>query len=193
MSRDGSTIKLLGMSGSLRKRSFNTALLQCCLELLPDGVTLEIFDLATIPHYNHDIEMQLGFPKPVVALRDAIADAHAVIMATPEYNYSIPGVLKNAIDWASRRADAPKSVLYGKPLGMITATPGRSGGVHAQKHLYDIAVGVGMIPLERPVAQISGVREKIDDNRVITDDATRRLLVDFLVALADLTRAYQIG
>ena len=193
MSRDGSTIKLLGMSGSLRKRSFNTALLQCCLELLPDGVTLEIFDLAPIPHYNHDIEMQLGFPKPVVALRDAIASVDAVIMATPEYNYSIPGVLKNAIDWASRRADAPKSVLYGKPLGMITATPGRSGGVHAQKHLYDIAVGVGMIPLERPVAQISGIREKIDDNRVIIDDATRRLLVDFLVALADLTRAYQIG
>jgi chromate reductase len=111
-------LKVLGISGSLRKGSFNTALLRAAQELAPNGMEITIFDLADIPLYNGDVEAA-GDPEPVAALKSAIRNADAVLFATPEYNYSISGVLKNAIDWASR--DRSAGSLQGKPVAMIGA------------------------------------------------------------------------
>ncbi len=126
-------IQLLGISGSLRDGSYNTALLEACRELAPDGVEVAILHLGEVPLYDRDVEAQ-GFPGPVQDLREAIAAADGLLIASPEYNWSIPGVLKNAIDWASRGKDAP---LDHKPTALLSAAGG-SGGRRAQSHLRDV-------------------------------------------------------
>jgi len=134
-------VHVLGISGSLRKASYNTALLRPASELLPRGMTLEVFDLSSIPLYNDDVRA-LGFPKPVQEFRSRIAAADALLIATPEYNFSIPGVLKNAIDWASRPPDPP---LDGKPLAIMGASTGNFGTVRAQMHLRQVCVDIPVV------------------------------------------------
>jgi chromate reductase len=129
-------MKILGISGSLRKESFNTRLLHVAQTLAPAGVTIEVFDLAPIPLYNEDVRAA-GYPPPVAALREAIRGADALLFATPEYNYSVSGVLKNAIDWASRPPDVP---LLDKPAAVMGASTGLNGTVRAQFHLRQILV-----------------------------------------------------
>lgn len=176
-------VHVLGVSGSLRRGSLNTALLHAAAERLPEGMTLEIHDLAAIPLYNGDLEAS-GMPAPVQAFKERIAAADALLIATPEYNYSIPGVLKNALDWASRPMPSP---MGGKPLA-ITGAGGRFGTVRAQLHLRQIAVYLNLLPLNKPELMIPLAWEKFDEQGQLTDEPTRTALHDLLAALGDWTR-----
>src|SRR5262249_21211562 len=133
-------IHILGLSGSLRRKSFNTALLRAAQELLPNGAVLEIHPLNGIPLYDGDIE-EKGIPVEVDALKSKIAAADALLLAGPEYNYSVSPVLKNALDWATRPSGT--SVLVGKPVAMMGAAAGL-GTVRSQMHLRDIVNGMHM-------------------------------------------------
>ncbi|MCW5849077.1 MAG: NAD(P)H-dependent oxidoreductase [Anaerolineae bacterium] len=177
-------LHILAFSGSLRRASFNTALLREAAALLPDGVTLEIFDLAPIPLYNGDVEA-VGVPEPVREFKARIAQADALLVACPEYNYSVTGVLKNAIDWASRPVkDSP---LQGKPLAMLGAG-GQSGTMRAQFHLRQILVHSNVLVLNKPEVYIARAREKFDTEGRLMDDATREHIGALVAALVAWTR-----
>ncbi len=175
---------ILGISGSLRSASLNSAALRACADVLPPGVTLSTFDLSPIPLYNEDVRTQ-GLPEPVQQLRAQIKAADALIIATPEYNYSIPGVLKNAIDWASRPPEQPFS---GKPIALIGATPGGFGTSRAQYHLRQVFVYLNAHLLNQPEVFISAAPSKFDAQGKLTDTATAEQLGKMLAALADWTR-----
>jgi chromate reductase, NAD(P)H dehydrogenase (quinone) len=160
-------MRILGISGSLRESSHNTALLRAAAELLPPGVELEIFDgLGDIPHYNEDIDGEAA-PQSVVKLREALAAADAVLFATPEYNGTIPGVLKNAIDWASRPARA--GALWGKTAAVVGASTGAYGALWAQTDLRKAlgVAGARVLGSDLPVAR---VHEQLADGQLL--DAT---------------------
>lgn len=178
---------ILGISGSLRKDSFNSAALRACGELLPPGVTMSVFDIAPIPLYNEDLRAQ-GLPGPVQQLREQIRAADALLIATPEYNYSIPGVLKNAIDWASRPPEQP---FDGKPIALLGATPGGLGTSRAQYHLRQVFVYLNGHLLNRPEMFISGAPNKFDADGRLTDAATAENLGKLLAALVDSARRLQ--
>jgi chromate reductase, NAD(P)H dehydrogenase (quinone) len=130
---DTQGIRVLGISGSLRRGSFNTAALRAARELVPTGMELEIYEgLREIPPYDDDLRQGQGYPPAVAELRARIKAADALLIATPEYNYSVPGVLKNAIDWASRPPEQP---FDGKPIAIMGASPGALGTARAQYHL----------------------------------------------------------
>ena len=177
-------IHILGISGSLRKKSYNTAALRTAQQLLPEGVTMETFDLADIPLYNDDVREQ-GYPAPVERLRGKIAAADAVLIVTPEYNYSVPGVLKNAIDWASRPPNQP---FDGKPLAIMGASPGALGTARAQYHLRQIFVFLNALIINKPEVMIGSAATRFDAEGNLTDEATRGFIKALLVALADWTR-----
>lgn len=177
-------LHVLGFSGSLRKGSYNTALLRAAGELLPEGMALEVFDLALIPLYNDDVRLA-GFPEVVQAFRSKLAAADAILIATPEYNYSIPGMLKNALDWASRAPEAP---LNRKPLAMMGASSGNFGTVRAQLHLRQVCVSMNILPLNKPEVLVARAQEKFDAEGRLTDETTRGFIRDLLVALAGWTR-----
>jgi chromate reductase, NAD(P)H dehydrogenase (quinone) len=177
-------VKTLGISGSLRKASFNTAALRAALELVPDGMTIEIADIAEIPLYNEDVKAQ-GFPPPVQRLREKIAAADALLIATPEYNYSMSGVLKNVIDWVSRPPDPP---IVGKPAAIMGATASLWGTARAQYHLRQSFVFLNMFPVNKPEVLIAQAPSKFDAQGKLTDQATRDLIAQLLVALRDWTR-----
>ena len=181
---DARAIKVLGISGSLRAGSYNTAALRAAQELAPDGVTLETFNLAAIPIYNDDVRVA-GLPPSVQELRDAIAGADALLFATPEYNYSIPGVLKNAIDWASRPPDQP---FDGKPTAIMGASPGKIGTARAQYHLRQMCVFLDMHVLNKPEVMIGGAAEAFDAEGRLVDETTRGFVRDLVAALAAWTR-----
>jgi chromate reductase len=179
------TIRVLGISGSLRRNSYNTGLLRAAAELLPEGMTLETFDLAPIPPFNQDILDTSGPPEPVKQFKARIAAADALLIATPEYNYSIPGVLKNAIDWASRPVqDSP---LNGKPLSIMGAG-GVMGTSRAQYHLRQVAVFTNMLPLNKPEVMVQRSQEKFDAKGNLTDEPTRQQIRALLEALSAWTR-----
>ena len=175
------TVKVLGFAGSLRQGSYNAALLNATRELAPAGMTVEAFGLHDIPLYNEDVR-QAGLPEAVTAFRDAIAGADALLIVTPEYNFSVPGVLKNAIDWASRPPDQP---FDGKPLAIMSAAGGRLGGARAQYHLRQCFVFLNAHVLNRPEVMIGGVREAFDDDGRLIDDKARDIVVRQLEALRD--------
>ena len=177
-------IHVLAFAGSLRTGSLNRALLRAAVELAPEGLTLETLDLRPIPLYDGDVEAA-GLPEPVQRLRARIAAADGLLIATPEYNSSIPGVLKNAIDWASRPPDQP---CAGKPLATLGATPGGFGTVRAQAHLRQVCAALGMLALPTPELRVSAAQERIDAGGRLTDDATRQALRGLLDALADWIR-----
>ena len=180
-----SEIKVLGIAGSLREGSYNRALLRAARDLAPEGLEIRIFErLADIPLYNEDVRAH-GDPEPVVALKEAIRRADALLWATPEYNYSIPGVLKNAIDWASR---PPKdSPLNGKPVAIMGATTGLWGTVRSQMHLRQVCVFTNMHPLNKPQVLVARAASKFDDDGHLTDETTRRFVRELLVALVEWT------
>jgi len=178
---------VLGFAGSLRKGSFNKALLRAAAELLPEGMTLEIFDLAPIPMYNADVQEQ-GFPPSVRSFRERIAAADALLIATPEYNYSIPGVLKNAIDWASRPPDQP---LFGKPVAIMGASDGPRGTARGQLALRLVFVTLNMLPVQKPEVLVADAPDKFDASGRLTDENTRghiRKLLDALSAWTEQVR-----
>lgn len=166
-------MRILGISGSLRAGSFNTAVIAAAAERAPDGVEVVLFDgLKAVPPYDADDDHESP-PTGVAALRDAIADADAVLISTPEYNASIPGVLKNAIDWASR--PFPDNALKGKPVAVTGATTGSFGAVWAQAELRKVLGTTGARALEETVA-IPRAQERIDPTgRLTGDDVLQKL------------------
>ena len=175
-------MQLLGISGSLRSGSFNTALLRAAQELAPADMKIEIVRLHDIPPYDGDVEAA-GDPEPVRALKQAIADADALLIATPEYNRGIPGVLKNAIDWASR---PPRhSVLDAKPVALVGASTGIGGTANAQEQLRQALAFPGAQTMPDPHVLVGRARDKFDEGGTLTDETTRRELHQLLVALAD--------
>lgn len=177
-------LSVLGFAGSLRDASLNAALLRAACELAPAGMTIETFGLHDIPLYNEDVR-QAGLPAAVVAFRAAIADADAVLIVTPEYNFSVPGVLKNAIDWASRPPDQP---FEGKPLAIMSAAGGRLGGARAQYHLRQCFVYLNAHLLNRPEVMLGGARTLFDEDGRLNDPPTREIVAQQLEALRDFAR-----
>ena len=181
--------RVLGISGSLRRGSFNTALLRAAQELAPFGTDLRIFDLAEVPLYNGDVEAE-GDPDPVTALKAAIRQADALLFATPEYNHGPSGALKNAIDWASR--DRGPGSLAGKPVTMIGAG-GMTGTARAQEQLLSILSETGALVMVEPGVQVSLFPEqKFDADGRLVDEATRGLLRAHLGAFERWMDAYAV-
>jgi chromate reductase len=179
---NGKPLHILGISGSLRRRSYNTALLETAAQLLPPGSTLEIFDLSPLPIYHQDDEKP--FPPAVEDFRNRLALADALLIASPEYNASITGALKNAIDWASR---PPSQPLSGKPAAIMGASPGNFGTLRAQLHLRQILTHVGALTLPKPEVLIARAGQVFAPDGELVDETARGFLRDLLVALADWT------
>jgi chromate reductase len=182
---DAPALRFFGIAGSLRAGSFNRGLLRAAAGVLPPGVEVEVFLLDHLPVYNADVEAQ-GDPEPVGRLKAGIAAADALLIATPEYNYSIPGVLKNALDWASRPPQT--SVLRKKPVGIIGASGGMSGTIRAQLALRQVFVFTGSYAMPQPEFLMAESAKKCDANGDLVDAESRERLRAFLVALADWTR-----
>jgi chromate reductase len=182
-------VKILGFVGSLRNGSYNKALMRAAVELIPADATLEVFDLAGIPPFDQDFENQ---PQQIVRrFKDKIRAADALLIATPEYNYSIPGVLKNAIDVASRPyAD---KVFDGKPVAVMSASIGHLGGARAQYHLRQTFVFLNMHPINHPEVMLPFAAKNIDENGNLTNEETRKLIRELLEELVRWTRKLKAG
>lgn len=176
-------LKVCAISGSLRAGSFNTAALRAAAELAPDGVEVVAQSIADIPPYNEDARAA-GLPPAVIRLQEAIASADAVLIATPEYNYSVPGVLKNAIDWISRTDPQP---FADKPVAIMGASPGALGTARAQYDLRKMFVYLDAHLLNKPEIMISGAPSRFDAGGKLTDEATRKLVAHLVAALRDWT------
>jgi chromate reductase len=173
---------VLGISGSLRAASFNTGLLRAAQELAPAGMTVEIADISAIPLYNEDV-YQEGFPAAVETLRAQVAAADAVILATPEYNYSISGPMKNAIDWVSR-PPVPQA-FNEKAVAIMGASAGRLGTARAQYHLRQVLVFLNAFVLNKPEVMVGGAGSAFTDGK-LTDETARDLIRQQLEALQAL-------
>jgi len=177
-------ITILGFAGSLRKNSYNKSLLREAMELVPKDAKLEIFDIEGIPPFNQDLETRM--PEKVKEFKAKIRAADAILIATPEYNYSIPGVLKNAIDWASRPYG--DNSFEGKPIAITGASPGRIGTARAQYHLRQVLVFLNMHPINKPEVFVTLAHEKIDANGRLKDEETREIIRELLHSLITWTR-----
>jgi len=182
-------IKLLGVSGSLRKGSFNTMLLNAAAQLLPEDVSMNIISFQDIPLYNADLDLPAAKQRPLVVeyLRKAIAEADGLLISSPEYNYSIPGGLKNAIDWASRGEDSP---LLRKPVAVIGATTGLWGTVRMQTAFHPVFVFLDMRPVYKPEVLVAQAEKKFDKDGSLIDEMTKKLLRQKLQNLKDLIHMY---
>lgn len=179
-------MKWLGIAGSLRKSSLNRALLVALGEELPDDVQLTLFDgLGRLPLFDADLPLAPQH-EAVVALKEAIADADGLVLATPEYNYSIPGVLKNALDWATR--PVASTPLRRKPVALLGAAAGMSGTMRAQYHLRQILVYTDCRVLGQPEVFVAHAHERFDAERRLTHEPTRAMLGTFAHAFADWVR-----
>ena len=170
---------ILGFAGSLRQGSYNKALLRAAAELLPDEARLEIFDLEGIPPFNQELESRM--PEKVKEFKARIRAADAVLIATPEHNYSVPGVLKNAIDWASRPYG--DNSFEGKPAAIMSASTGMLGGARAQYHLRQVLVFLDMHPVNRPEVFVTFAAQKIDEQGNLNDETTRKIIKQLLESL----------
>lgn len=168
------SLRIAALCGSLREDSYNRAMLQAACDLSPKDVTVTIHDLAGIPLFNEDVEAK-GWPDPVQALRDEMSEADGVIIGSPEYNFSIPGVLKNAIDWLFRPAG--EGPLFGIPACLMGASQGAFGTLRAQMHLREVCHYNAMPVLPKPEILIMKAQDKFKDGQ-LTDDTTRDLIRD---------------
>ena len=184
-----SEVKILGIVGSLRKDSYNAYALKAAMELMPDGAVLELIELHGIPVFNQDDENSP--PDSVLAFKRRILAADAILFATPEYNYSLPGGLKNAIDWASRPSGG--SAWLGKPAAVMGASVGSLGTARAQYHLRQILVTLDMPVVNQPEVMISNAAQRFDQDGRLTDEPTRKIIQKLLRALVHLTRTNRTG
>jgi chromate reductase len=175
-------VRVLGIPGSLRAGSYNLALLRAASEVAPEDVELELTTLAGLPVYNADDEA-VGDPQPVRALKRAIRRADALLIATPEYNYSIPGALKNAIDWASR--PPRRSVLDAKPIAIVGASTGIGGTANAQRHLRESLLFPGAQPMPEPELLLTYAQTRFDGEGRLRDESARETLREVLEALRE--------
>jgi len=184
----GGSLTFLGIAGSLRRASYNRGLIRAAREAAPAGIRVLPYDLADIPFFDADVEAD-GDPPAVAKFKRAIAAADALVIATPEYNHCVPGVLKNAIDWASR--PARRSVLTGKPVAIMGASTGRGGTARAQAHLRDGLAYTNGFVLPLPEVLVGLASDKFDDDGNVVDPETRQEVRDLLVSLAAWTRRLQ--
>lgn len=173
------TIKIVGFTGSLRKRSYNMAALRASKKLLPENTVLDIIDLSDLPFFNEDVEAD-GLPDSVVEFKNKLGQADAILIASPEYNFSIPPVLKNALDWASREDSLP---LYGKPLAIMSASPSMFGGARVQYHLRQVCVQLNLIALNKPEVFIAKANTKFDEQGNLINDRSKESIRNLLEAL----------
>jgi chromate reductase len=176
---DPAVIRVLGVAGSLRKASFNRALLRAAVELAPATLRIETFELDAVPLYNGDVEAA-GDPAGVAAFKQAIVAADAVLFVTPEYNHGVPGVMKNAVDWASRPPRG--AALAGKPVGIVGASPGMTGSARGQSQLRQAFEFTDSYCMPQPEVLVFRAHEKFDAAGVLTDEATRAHLGGYLSA-----------
>jgi len=177
-------IKIFGFAGSLRKDSYNKSLLRAAAELLPENTELEIFDLEGIPLFNEDLESQTV--AKVREFKAKIKAADAILIATPEYNYSMPGVLKNAIDWASRPYG--DNSFEDKTLAIMGASIGNIASARAQYHLRQSCVCLNMHLLNKPEVMVGAVQGKVDKNGILTDEKTKEIIKSMLMNLVIMTK-----
>jgi chromate reductase len=180
---------ILGIPGSLRRGSYNRAALRAAQQLAPDGVRIEIFELEGIPPFNQDLEADL--PPRVRALKAAVRAADALLFVSPEYNYSIPGVLKNAIDWGSR--PGKDNCWAGKPGALMGVSGGLLGTARMQYHLRQVFLNVGVLAVARPEVMIGQAAQKFDAELNLTDEPTREFVRKLIAALVDWARLLERG
>jgi len=186
-------IQLVGVSGSLRKGSYNTMLLKAALQLLPPNVSMEIISIEDIPLYNADLDMPAAKQRPetVEHFRKILTDADGILISSPEYNYSIPGGLKNAIDWASRGEDSP---LLRKPIAVIGATSGLWGTTRMQLAFHNVFLFLDMKPVYKPEVLVAQAEKKFDKNGNLIDEMAKKLLKQKLEALKEMIHVQaQVG
>ncbi len=181
MSKD---VKILGIAGSRRRGSYNRLALATAQQLVPEGATLGSFEIDDIPLFNQDDENPL--PASVIAFKDEIRVADAVLFVTPEYNYSVPGVLKNAIDWGSRPPG--ENAWRGKPVAIMGASVGAFGSARAQYHLRQICTALDMPTVNQPEVMIANAASRFDADGRLTDEKATDLIAKLLARLVDLAR-----
>lgn len=174
-------IRIAGFTGSLRRNSYNKAALIAAQRLLPENAVLDIIDLADLPFFNEDVEAQ-GLPTAVADFMKKLSEADAILISTPEYNFSIPPVLKNALDWASRGDVLP---MYGKPLAIMSASTGMLGGARVQYHLRQVCVSLNLIPVNKPEVFIAKANTKFDEDGNLIDERTQKAIKGLLKALVE--------
>jgi NAD(P)H-dependent FMN reductase len=177
-------MKIIGLSGSLRRASYNAGLLRAARLAAPEGVEIEIGSIAEIPLYNGDVEAAEGLPAAVVALKAAIAAADGLLLVTPEYNNGVPGVFKNAIDWLSRPASDIAQVFGGKPVALIGASPGGFGTILSQNAWLPILRTLGTDLWTGRKMLVSGAGKVFDADGELVDEAVREQLAKFLGGFA---------
>ena len=183
----GNRIRVLGISGSGRKGSYNTALLEAARELAPSGIVLETFDISSLPLYTQDLEANL--PPRVVQFKRKVREADAILFAAPEHNYTITAVMKNAIEWGNRPSN--DNSWDNKPAAIMSASSGPRGGVRAQLHLRQILVDLNMFPINRPLLLVANEDDKFDEKMRLSDPQVRETLRNMLVRLEEWTRRLQ--
>ena len=186
----GDQLRVLGFAGSLRRNSFNRGLLRAAVEVRPESMEIEIFDLAPLPLYNGDVE-EKGLPEAVAAFKDKVRAADALLIAVPEYNYSVSGVLKNAIDWASRPPN--QSPLQKKPAALMGASGGQMGTARAQLSLRQSFVFTETLALPKPEIYIPFAAQSFEANGDLKDDKIRERVKLLLEALARWARQLRQG
>ena len=172
---------ILALLGSLRHGSYNRMALHAAMELAPAGMEIEVAEIGDLPLYNEDLDQSTILP--VQRLKEQIRNADAILFVTPEYNYSVPGVLKNAIDWASR--PPAENPFNGKPCAIMSASTGLLGGSRAQYHLRQSCIFLNLHVMNRPEVMIAKAHEKFDASGKLIDEITRKVLTSFLVSLKE--------
>lgn len=177
-------ITIIGIAGSLRKASYNAALLRAAAELAPPSCRVEVVSIRGIPLYDGDREASDGIPPVVTELKDRIATADGLLLVTPEYNNSLPGVFKNAIDWLSRPGDDIDRIFGGRPVGIMGATPGMGGTRLAQTAWLPVVRALGMTPWFGETLFVANARQAFDQRGVLVDEKVRRLLAAYMQGFA---------
>ena len=177
-------MKVLGISGSLRKASYNSMALRAAQKLAPEGMSVEIADISTIPLYNDDVRAA-GEPAEVAALKAQVRAADALLIVMPEYNFSVPGVLKNVLDWMSRPPEPP---FDGKPVAIMGASQGPVGTARGQYDLRKILVYMNTFTVNKPEVFIGNAQTKFNAQGELTDEATAKFITDLLVSLQNLKK-----
>jgi chromate reductase, NAD(P)H dehydrogenase (quinone) len=179
------TVRILGISGSGRKGSYNTALLEAAKTVVPEGVALETFDVSRFPLFNEDLLTEM--PPEIREFKERVKRADAILFATPEYNYSVSAILKNAIEWGNQAGNSWDD----KPAAIVSASISLRGGARAQAHLRQIMVDLNMHPINQPQLLLAKAGEKFDANLKLTDSTSLKTLQSLLVALLEWTRKFQ--
>jgi len=185
--------RIIGISGSLRKESFNTALLRAAAELMPDGSELAVHTIRGIPLFDQDAEAADGIPQAVAELKEALAAADGLLLASPEYNNSLPGVTKNAVDWMSRPAADIARVFGGKPAAVIGATPGGFGTILGQNAWLPVLRHLGTRPWFGGRLLVSRAHTLFDESGNLTDEKTRKQLREFVRGFVEFAGSQRAG